>query len=328
MVNGWSTEEAVEFCTYYLDLNRMGVPVSRHEGRLGGRGMIGEQSVRIDDLASFNQAHFTVLQQASVVSPYIEMHKRELQGKYRGRSEAWLTKQHKEEFGSWLRLKLAGVDTGNAQLDLLAIGPSSTVLKFQGYEINAYTFYTRKQDEKSTNQNSGVRMCIVNSNGEKNNYYGVIEEIWELEYGPIVVPLFRCEWVAGGGVTKDWYGMTIVDFKKIGYKDEPFVLAKDVTQVFYVKDMSSKPKKKSDKTPEADKAGNEPKRHIVLPGKRKVVGVEDISDNSEDYDQIDDLPPFSVDIDPSILLSKEDTPTYAMITLKALSSKGRLSMFQ
>src|SRR6185437_1984226 len=28
---------------------------------------------------------------------------------------------------------------------------------------------------------------------------------------------------------------TIVDFKKIGYKDEPFVLAKDVTQVFYVK---------------------------------------------------------------------------------------------
>ena len=66
--------------------------------------------------------------------------------------------------------------------------------------------------------------------------------------------------------------------------------------------------KKSDKTPEADKAGNEPKRHIVLPGKRKVVGVENISDNSEDYDQINDLPPFSVDVDPSILLSKEDTP--------------------
>ena len=89
--------------------------------------------------------------------------------------------------------------------------------------------------------------------------------------------------------------MTIVDFKKIGYKDEPFVLAKDVTQVFYVKDMSSKPKKKSDKTSQADKAG-------------KVIGVENISDNSEDYDQIDDLPPFSVDVDPSILLSKEDTP--------------------
>ena len=105
--------------------------------------------------------------------------------------------------------------------------------------------------KKSTNQNSGVRMCILNSNGEKNNYYGVIEEIWKLEYGLIVVPQFRCEWVAGGGVTKDRYGMTIVDFKKIGYKNEPFVLAKDVTQVFYVKNMSSKLKKKLDKTSQA-----------------------------------------------------------------------------
>jgi hypothetical protein len=37
----------------------------------------------------------------------------------------------------------------------------------------------------------------------------------------------------------DTYGMAIVDLNKIGYKDEPFVLANDVTKVFYVKDMSS-----------------------------------------------------------------------------------------
>ena len=109
--------------------------------------------------------------------------------------------------------------------------------------------------------------------------------------------------------------MTIVDLKKIGYKEEPFVLAKDVSQVFYVKDMSSKPKKKKKlaakrtrkksekKTKPED---NEPKRHIVLPGKRKIVGVEDITDKSEDFDQLDDRPPFSVDVDPSILLSEED----------------------
>ena len=107
---------------------------------------------------------------------------------------------------------------------------------------------------------------------------------------------------AGGGVTTDQYGMTIVDFKKIGYKDEPFVLAKDVTQVFYVKDMVSKPKKNQ------GKSNDEPKRHIVLPGKRKIIGVEDISDKSEDFDQFDDHPPFSVDVDPSILLAKENVP--------------------
>src|SRR6185437_9061336 len=93
--------------------------------------------------------------------------------------------------------------------------------------------------EKSTNQNSGVRIDAIGHDGNKDSYFGVIEEIWEFDYGPLKIPLFRCQWVnrAGGGVTIDRYGMTIVDFKKIGYKEEPFVLAKDVMQVFYVKDM-------------------------------------------------------------------------------------------
>jgi hypothetical protein len=50
MVQGWSTEESIEFCTYYLGLNRIGVPISCHEGRLIGRGTIGEKSLRVDDL--------------------------------------------------------------------------------------------------------------------------------------------------------------------------------------------------------------------------------------------------------------------------------------
>jgi hypothetical protein len=52
---------------------------------------------------------------------------------------------------------------------------------------------------------------------------------------------------------------------------------------------------------------DEPKHHIVLSGK-KNIGVEDISDKLENFDQFNDLPPFSVNIDPSILLSKEDDP--------------------
>ena len=73
-------------------------------------------------------------------------------------------------------------------------------------------------------------------------------------------------------------------------------------QVFYVKDMANKPKKNQ------GKSDDKPKRHIVLPEKRKIIGVEDISDKSEDFDQFADRPPFSVDVDPSILLSKEDAP--------------------
>ena len=56
MVEGWSMEEAIEFCTYYLDIKRVGVLESRHEGRLRGKGTIGEKSVTVDDLVSFRQA--------------------------------------------------------------------------------------------------------------------------------------------------------------------------------------------------------------------------------------------------------------------------------
>ena len=52
-----------------------------------------------------------------------------------------------------------------------------------------------------------------------------------------------------GGVTVDKeYGMTTVDLNNIGYKEESFVLAADVSQVFYMKDMSTKSKRGKTKT--------------------------------------------------------------------------------
>ena len=196
------------------------------------------------------------------------------------------------------------------QLYLLAKAPSSTILTFQGYEINGNTFYTMAQDKKSTNQNSGVRFDATTSNGQKDTYYGYIEEIWELDYGPnFKVPLFRCQWVklTGGGVQVDkLYGMTTVDLSNLGYRDEPFVLANDVAQVFYAKDMSTKPRKRKNK--QAKEAYDEPKRHIVLSGKRNIMGVEDKTDMSEYYNKFDEIPPFTVNTDPIISLNGEDAP--------------------
>ena len=58
MVNG----EAIEFYTYYLDIKRVGVLESRHNGRLRGNGTIGENSVIVGDHVSFRQALLAVLQ--------------------------------------------------------------------------------------------------------------------------------------------------------------------------------------------------------------------------------------------------------------------------
>ena len=97
--------------------------------------------------------------------------------------------------------------------------------------------------------------------------------------------MFWCKWfnLTGGVQVDPQYGMTTVDLNNLGYKTEPFVLANDVAQVFYLKDMSSKPRKRKDK--EVNTSYGEPKRHIVLSGKRNIVGVEDKTDMSEDYNK-------------------------------------------
>ena len=78
-------------------------------------------------------------------------------------------------------------------LYLLSQLPSSNIMTFKGYEINGNTFYTIAQDQKSTNQNSGVRFDAATESGN-DTYYGDIVDIWELDYGlDFKVPLFKCK---------------------------------------------------------------------------------------------------------------------------------------
>ena len=152
----------------------------------------------------FRSAHYTVLQMSTLVAPYIEKHKNIIRSKNPGLSESLINDRHMDSFSAWLQRELMNNNEVGDQLYLLARSPSSTVLTFQGYEINGNTFYTIEQDKKSTNQNSGVRFDATGYNGQKETYYGYIEEIWELDYGPnFKVPLFRCQWVKMTAVKVD-----------------------------------------------------------------------------------------------------------------------------
>ena len=309
---GHQTEDVIGFCVDFIPgLKKIGLPKSRYEGRLTGKGTLGRDSIICRDGYSWSQAHYTVLQNSTLVTPYVDEHKNSLRSKHPEQCDDWITCEHIRTFSSWLETRLRGDNTVSDELYSLSRGPSSTVLTYKGYEINGNTFYTIAQDKKSTNQNSGVRFDAATENGQKVTYYGYIEEIWELDYGPsFKVPLFRCKWfkLTGGGVKVDeQYGMTMVDFNNLGYLDEPFVLAKDVAQVFYVKDMSSKPRKRKDKKTISTSC-DDPKRHIVLLGKRNIVGVEDKTDMSEDYNMFGEIPLFKVNTDPSIKLNDEDAP--------------------
>ncbi len=130
-------------------------------------------------------------------------------------------------------------------------------------------------------QNNGVRIDAFQDQVGSNTYYSRIEEIWELNYIKFKVPLFRCHWVnLRTGVKADKEGFTLVDLSRVGYADEPFVLAKQVEQIFYIKDTSNK------------------KMHIVRDGKRQIVGVDNVVDEQEYNQNLHVRPHIDLDDDP------------------------------
>ena len=71
-------------------------------------------------------------------------------------------------------------------------------------------------------------------------YFGVIQEIQEVDYSDFVVPIFQCQWVNGNiGVCQDKMGFTLLDLQKLAYKDEPFIMAKQVRQMLVWEGMSA-----------------------------------------------------------------------------------------
>jgi hypothetical protein len=59
----------------------------------------------------------------------------------------------------------------------------------------------------------------------------------------VQISIFKCQWVKHlQGVEIDDYGFTIVDLTNVGHKDEPWVLATTVAQVFYILDPKDEKK--------------------------------------------------------------------------------------
>jgi hypothetical protein len=73
MVQGWATEEVIEFVVDYMDLQAIGKPISRLEGHLSGKGTRGHTTFNVN-YVTYTQAHFTVLQQSILVALCVSMH--------------------------------------------------------------------------------------------------------------------------------------------------------------------------------------------------------------------------------------------------------------
>ena len=76
-----------------------------------------------------------------------------------------------------------------------------------------------------------------NPNYRDMTYYKVFKEIWKLNYHAFQIPVFKCDWVESyNGIKIDKLGFTCLNLSKVGYKDDPFIWAFQMNQVFYVDD--------------------------------------------------------------------------------------------
>jgi hypothetical protein len=87
----------------YMDpQNPIGVPRSRHEGRLSVVGTMGKRLVT-PDADVFKKAHFTVIQKLHLITPFANEQKRQLREHNPNRGRAWPAKMHMQGFRRWLR---------------------------------------------------------------------------------------------------------------------------------------------------------------------------------------------------------------------------------
>jgi hypothetical protein len=320
IVKGFLTYECISFCQNYLSTENqdVGLPTRKHVGRLAGFGhREGYRALHVGielERSDFDRANRVALQHIELVGPWVDEHKTLIELKIanlgKPRKKGDVTREHNASFTGWFKKRLLESPkptpyTEDQKLIFsLSQGPGCNVRTYQTYDINGYRFYTEEKDKNSEYQNSGVTMLSYadDETDVKERFYGRIEEIWELDYCGVTVPMFRVRWAKS--VEKDgrfFTTMVIPDAKSknASTKNEPWVLASQVDQCFFITDPAR------------------PSRVVVRRGKRSIIGMEGPT-NKQDMDKIGD-PKIEEEFDKYF----EKPTTYAKVRRKTtLPAKG------
>jgi hypothetical protein len=173
------------------------------------------------------EAHFGILNRLQIVAPYIEQHLQQLHELDHERAQTLF-----HNVVEWPK------PTSWWRKDDVYISSRSIMTRYNMTSVwhQWFTFYTKAKERKSQHQNSGVRVDVLDNEGNLNTYYGYIDDIEELTYElSLRIPIFKCQWVKHPqDVELDEYDFTLVDLNNVGHKDDPWILTEHVTQVFYV----------------------------------------------------------------------------------------------
>ncbi|XP_074362937.1 uncharacterized protein LOC141703275 [Apium graveolens] len=248
MAESYLKEESVEFCTEFMSqtCTTVGIPVE--QGKQSGP--LSAAIIKVVEEKERDEAHLHVLQNNDEVYSYIVMHKEYLDEIYRGKKKCSLALGRAQS--AICRLVSSEMkgnpDAVSETIRWLAGKPSFSVLTYQGFSVNGVRYFTKDRDDARVVQNSGVSVVAkavqVSSAKDLNpiesdmTFYGIILEVWELDYHEFKAPLFLCKWAENDkGLKIDDLGFTLVDFNRQGHKKDKYVSVDQVNQVFYIKDL-------------------------------------------------------------------------------------------
>ncbi|XP_074326593.1 uncharacterized protein LOC141664535 [Apium graveolens] len=240
-------EESVEFCTEFLKESCKTAGVPKDQVRLSGP--LSFMKMKEVEEKERDEAHLIVLLNNSEKA-YMEYLEEIHQGKKK--SVHWLMGEHNRLFADWFERKVRSELKENCaavseMIRWLPAKPSYYVLTYEGYLVDGVMYFIKDHDKSRVVQNSGiylvaktVQVCSardLNPIESDMTFYGIILEIWELDYHDFKAPLFLCKWASNDrGIKVDDLGFTLVDFSRQVQKKDKYVFIDQVKQVFYVED--------------------------------------------------------------------------------------------
>jgi hypothetical protein len=88
IIEGYSTEEVIESCLGYLQNNvSLGLPTPQFLERLEGVGMVGRKIFIDKDFKGVQQAHYSILQHLTIMTPLVNEHLSMIRAESNGRSD-------------------------------------------------------------------------------------------------------------------------------------------------------------------------------------------------------------------------------------------------
>ncbi len=127
----------------------------------------------------------------------------------------------------------------------LAEGPLQKARRYDVCYVNGYRFHTISHSaKKKSSENSGVCVKSDDNSPDETDFYGKLEDIIDLEFRALPmkrVTLFKCQWFdqtttgyGHGTRIHPRYKLVDVHIGRFYRKYDPFVLASQASQVYYL----------------------------------------------------------------------------------------------